>query len=166
MSSWGRFFDGSAGAGGSASMSTSLSPISCPTRQHACVVEARSLDRHRLVGWSSLGKTRTMDLPAAMSAFVSRCRRGRAYVCGAYVCDFCGGADVTLNTTIQTRAETKRHREGNTSALELGGTQEVTPCVLGAGHLHWLAEVLVRVAQRLAEVLVRVPQRLEGRHLP
>jgi len=68
MSSWGRFFDGPAGAGGSASMSASLSPISCPTRQHACVVEARSLDRHRLVGWSSLGKTRTMDLPAAMSA--------------------------------------------------------------------------------------------------
>src|SRR5689334_23457371 len=91
-------------------------------------------------GMVKLGKTRTMDLPAAMSAFVSRCRRGRAYVCGAYVCDFFGGAGVTLNTTIQTRAETKRHREGNTSALELGGTQEVTPCVLGAGHLHWLAD--------------------------
>ena len=101
------------------------------------------------------------------SGFFSCCCRGRAYVCGAYVCDFCGGAGVTLNTTIQTRAETKRHREGNTSALELGGTQEVTPCdQVGAGHLHRLAGVLVRVARRLAEVLEKAPQRLGGRHLP
>jgi len=55
---------------------------------------------------------------AMTSGFFSCCRRGRAYVCGAYVCDFCGGAGVTLNTTIQTRAETKRHREGDTSVLE------------------------------------------------
>jgi hypothetical protein len=55
---------------------------------------------------------------ACHECFLSRCRRGRAYVCGAYVCDFCGGAGVTLNTAIQTRAETKRHREGDTSALE------------------------------------------------
>ena len=97
------------------------------------------------------------------SSCLSRCRRGRGCVCGAYVCDFCGDAGVTLNTTIQTRAETKRHREGDTSALESGRTQEVTPWVqVGAGHLHWLAEVLVKVAQRLAEVLVRVPQRLGG----
>jgi len=100
------------------------------------------------------------------SGFFSCCRRGRAYVCGAYVCDFCGGAGVTVNTTIQTRAETKRHREGNTSALELGGTQEVTPCVLGAEHLHWLAEVLVRVARRLAQALGSVPQRLGERRFP
>ena len=66
----------------------------------------------------SLVRVHELDRPPAMSAFLSRCRRGRAYVCGAYVCDFCGGAGVTLNTTIQMRAETKRHREGDTSALE------------------------------------------------
>ena len=104
---------------------------------------------------------------------LSRCRRGRAYVCGGYVCggyvcDCCGGAGVTLNTTIQAQAETKRHREGDTSALEQGGTQEVHPCVqMGAGHLHKLAEVLVRVAQSLAEVvLVKVAQSLAEVQLP
>ena len=89
-----------------------------------------------------------------MSPFLSRCRRG-AYVCGACVCDFCGGAGVTLNPTSQTQAETKRHRDGDTSALEQGGTPEA-PCVQwGAGHLHKL-EVLVRLAQSL--VLVRDAQ--------
>jgi hypothetical protein len=88
------------------------------------------------------------------------------------------------------RAETKRHREGHTSALERGGTQEVTEdirlsvqeetkcnrlCVqAGAGHLHRLAEALAKVPPRLGgrylrelgQALVRVPQKLGGWSLP